>query len=57
MLLRNSKYRGTASFAALIERARAFAGKDPEGYRGEFIRLADRASELYQLRDPEREVS
>jgi len=57
MLLRNSKYRGTASFPALIARARSFAGKDPEGYRHEFIRLADRASELYQRRDAEREVS
>jgi Ca-activated chloride channel homolog len=57
MLLRNSKYRGTASFPALIARARAFAGKDPEGYRWEFVRLADRASDLYQRRDAEREVS
>src|SRR5688572_12792815 len=57
MLLRNSKYRGTARFPALIARARAFAGKDPEGYRREFIRLAERASELYQRRDAKKEVS
>jgi len=57
MLLRGSKFRGTASFPALIERARAFVGKDPEGYRQEFIRLADVASGLSRLRQPVQERS
>ena len=57
MLLRGSKFRGNASFPALIERARAFVGKDSEGYRQEFIRLADVASGLSRLRQPVQEGS
>jgi Ca-activated chloride channel family protein len=57
MLLRGSKFRGDASFPALIERARAFAGNDPEGYRQEFIRLAGIASGLPRRHQPEQEGS
>ena len=57
MLLRNSDYRGNARFDVAIERARSFRGRDEEGYRAEFIRLADLASGLYRLHPPEREVS
>ncbi len=46
LLLNGSKYKGEASFAKLIERARDAKGADREGYRAEFIRLAELA-ELY----------
>jgi Ca-activated chloride channel family protein len=57
LLLKNSDYRGRASFASLITRAQSFRGKDPEGYRGEFIRLADLAAGLYKLSEPQSELS
>jgi Ca-activated chloride channel family protein len=57
MLLRNSSYRGRASFPALIARAREFRGTDSEGYRAEFIRLAGLASSLHRVREDERELS
>jgi Ca-activated chloride channel family protein len=57
MLLRNSDYRGNANFAAVLERARAFRGRDDDGYRAEFVRLVDLAAGLYRLRAPEREFS
>jgi Ca-activated chloride channel family protein len=43
MLLRQSKYRGQASYAQLVARARSAAGQDKNGYRKEFIRLAETA--------------
>ena len=43
LLLENSKHKGDASFAKLIERARTAKGEDREGYRAEFIRLAETA--------------
>ena len=43
LLLENSKFKGNASFDALINRARGAKGKDDEGYRAEFIRLAEKA--------------
>ena len=46
MLLRNSEHRGHASFATAIARARTFRGADADGYRAEFIRLADLAAGL-----------
>ena len=46
LLLENSRHKGDASFAKLIERARNAKGEDREGYRAEFIRLAE-AAELY----------
>ena len=41
LLLEDSKHKGDASFAKLIERARNAKGEDCEGYRAEFIRLAE----------------
>jgi Ca-activated chloride channel family protein len=49
MLLRNSEHKGTASYGALITRARSFRGTDPEGYRAEFIKLVDLAAALHAL--------
>lgn len=41
MLLRNSEYKQNANFESLIKRAKATKGKDDEGYRAEFIRMAE----------------
>jgi Ca-activated chloride channel family protein len=57
MLLRSSKYRGSASFAALTARAQRFRGPDAEGYRSEFVRIADQAAGLHALRGAEPVVS
>jgi hypothetical protein len=46
MLLRNSEHKGNASYAAVAARAGSFRGNDPEGYRAEFIKLADLAAAL-----------
>ena len=46
LLLEGSKFKGTASFADVLARARAAKGADPEGWRAEFIRLVE-AAELY----------
>jgi Ca-activated chloride channel family protein len=46
MVLRGSPESGDASFEAAVARARRFRGRDDEGYRGEFIVLAERASLL-----------
>ena len=43
MLLRDSPYKGTASFAAAHELAQEGRGSDAEGYRAEFIELIDAA--------------
>ena len=46
MLLRNSKYKGTASFGNTIKLAKKSKGKDEEGYRAEFIKLVESAELL-----------
>ena len=46
MLLRGSPHAGRASYGAVIDRARRYAGADWHGYHAEFIRLAGRAAEL-----------
>ena len=43
MLLRNSEFRGNASYGQIIERANQLKGADREGYRAEFIRLVEKA--------------
>lgn len=45
MLLRDSKYKGTANFKTIIAQAKQSKGKDEDGYRSEFIRLVE-TSEL-----------
>ena len=47
LLVKASEYRGEASFTKLIERARNAKGADREGYRAEFIRLAERAELIF----------
>jgi len=46
MLLRDSPYKGTASWASAMERARTAKGTDSEGYRAEFIKLVEMAELL-----------
>jgi Ca-activated chloride channel family protein len=52
LLLRGSQFQGTSSFEGLVGRARTFRGSDAEGYRSEFIRLAETASSLKSLDAP-----
>jgi Ca-activated chloride channel family protein len=43
LLLRNSEHKGNASYEALVERARAATGDDAEGWRADFVKLAQKA--------------
>jgi Ca-activated chloride channel family protein len=43
LLLRDSQFKGSASYGQIVERARAAKGDDREGYRAEFIRLVEKA--------------
>jgi Ca-activated chloride channel family protein len=45
-LLRNSKYKGDVSFAAVLETATAAKGRDEHGLRAEFIELVQTAQRL-----------
>ena len=49
MLLRGSKHAGNAGFGTAVVRASTFRGVDSEGYRAEFIKLAELASSLRGL--------
>jgi len=49
MLLRASEHQGKATYADLIAQARGAMGDDRDGYRGEFVRLAE-AIELLSRR-------
>ena len=46
MLLRGSEYRGDASWSAVIDSAKDSKGRDPQGYRAEFVRLAEACRDL-----------
>ena len=46
MLLRNSEHRGGATMSAVEEIASAALGKDPNGYRAEFLELVRKAESL-----------
>jgi Ca-activated chloride channel family protein len=48
MLLRQSEFSGDASWQHVIETARRARGRDYEGYRAEFVRIAQMTSELAQ---------
>ncbi|MCL7987936.1 von Willebrand factor type A domain-containing protein [Sphingobacterium sp. lm-10] len=48
MLIRNSDYKQQADFDQLIARAKDSQGKDEEGYRAEFVRLAQDAQALWR---------
>ena len=46
LILGDSRFKGEASFASVLERARKAKGSDDEGYRAEFIRLVEQAEIL-----------
>jgi len=46
MLLRDSRYKGTATFADVMALATSARGDDSEGYRAEFLTLVEKASRL-----------
>jgi Ca-activated chloride channel family protein len=46
MLLRDSEHKGRATWPVMISLARGARGEDREGYRGEFVRLAEMMEEL-----------
>jgi Ca-activated chloride channel homolog len=49
MLLRKSAHAPAASYEATIARARKFRGDDPDGYRAEFVKLAELAASLSRM--------
>jgi Ca-activated chloride channel family protein len=53
LLLRDSRHKAKASFAEVVQLARSGKGRDPHGYRAEFIDLA-RHAEALSDRDDER---
>jgi Ca-activated chloride channel family protein len=46
LVLRNSEYKGIASYDLVLALAREARGEDPEGYRNEFITMVERARAL-----------
>lgn len=46
LVLRGSEYKGKATYADVIQRARGAFGKDEEGYRAEFVQLVKAAQSL-----------
>ena len=46
MLLRDSKYKGTATWRETVDLARHHRGDDSDGYRAEFVRLVELAGSL-----------
>ncbi len=48
MLIRESEYKQKANFDQLISRAKKAKGKDEEGYRAEFIRMAENSKSLIE---------
>jgi Ca-activated chloride channel homolog len=46
LLLRHSDHRGKADLGHVIMTAREALGSDPEGYRAEFVRLAEAVRDL-----------
>lgn len=49
MVLRNSEFKGTASYDHLLSIAQGSRGNDEEGYRGEFIKLVKTTKDLQNL--------
>lgn len=48
MLLRESEYKGTASFATVFKRAKESAGLDEFGYRADFIKMVELSEMLFK---------
>ena len=51
MLLRDSQFKQNAKFDQLIALAKSAKGKDDDGYRAEFIRLAESAKNLMKSKE------
>ena len=51
LVLRNSENKGQASYEMVLALARDARGEDPEGYRGEFISMVERARTLSGMED------
>lgn len=54
MLLRDSQFKQNATWAQAIKNARAGKGEDNEGYRAEFVKLAESAKLLVKNEEPGR---
>ncbi|NSL89899.1 DUF3520 domain-containing protein [Chitinophaga sp. Mgbs1] len=54
-LLRNSAFKGTATWKDVLELAGKSRGDDPEGYRAEFVQLVKKASLLDRDQDKDNE--
>ena len=52
MLLRDSEFKGDASFDHVISMAKKAKSKDEEGYRSEFVRLVEGAESLSGTKKP-----
>jgi Ca-activated chloride channel family protein len=50
MILRDSEFKGESSIESVISLAQSSRGDDPEGYRGEFLRLVKTAGTLIDMR-------
>jgi Ca-activated chloride channel homolog len=48
MILRESEFKGTASFATVYKRAKESAGNDQYGYRADFIKMVELGEMLYK---------
>lgn len=46
LLLRNSEFKGTANFERILKNARLGLGRDPYGYRSEFIQIVQKTQRL-----------
>jgi Ca-activated chloride channel family protein len=55
MLLRDSEFKGTATWSAVQALARQHRGEDADGYRAEFVRLVDLAAALQVQQQTTRE--
>jgi Ca-activated chloride channel homolog len=51
LVLRDSEFKGTASFAAAHRRADTFKGRDQYGHRAAFVRLIEKAGEVMRVAD------
>lgn len=50
MLLRNSEYKGSATYASVVQLATNAKGADREGYRAEFIAMVQSYIALAQVK-------
>ena len=53
LLMKDSAYKGSASFDSVLKRARTAKGRDDDGWRAEFIRLAETAQLMEDTRPKE----